>query len=159
MPTARYDWPEDAADPDFEVRFRWEMHHGRPECVALEVISMGGAPIRPATLRAITLSSLVRRAYADEAQKHAIQQLQSPVRRAAFLRDHAGLRPSVWTEQRLGELVMVWTSAIAAGDNPRKEVATHFNISEAAAAKALRRARRLGLLPQEVDEETERPDA
>lgn len=151
-------WPDAARGP-WAVVTHWTAIDGRAECVGIEVRSFRHdgetdnpwrqLPLQYETTGTVT-TSLVRGI--------PIAQVISDTRRAeaaGFQFDVPEQRDEAWAAERrvwqglsrYEEAARIYSEAYKAGRSPTRAVARYFQISYAAAAKLVVRARQHGLLP------------
>lgn len=131
-------WP-DPEDGPFKLTLRWSRVDGRPYVAGfhLDPVSTEAPPVTTSLLRDLRLSEIM---IEDREQLEHIPQVKPPAGLAI-----EGMRPA--TVKRLQRAAEIYLKAWQAGERPTKEVGRRMNLSPAAAANLVRRAREVGLLP------------
>lgn len=150
-------WPDRDEGP-WLIDFEFQPIAGRAECVGIQVTSARpldaqpwqaggklpevGIPLTTSVLRGIRLSELVTEIRETNAELAAMLDEQEEARAFAA---PPGMRPA--TARRLQRAAEAYQEAWRRGQPPTQAVAQRLNVSTAAAASLVARARSAGLLP------------
>lgn len=132
-------WPDPESGP-YLVTLNWARKDGRPFVSGLHVDPLGDdpAPVTTSLLRDLKLAEIM---IEDREQLDHIPQVK-PAANVVI----EGMRPA--TVARLQRAAHIYMQAWRAGERPTKEVGRRMNLTPAAAANVVRRAREAGLLPK-----------
>lgn len=134
-------WPDPETGP-YLLTLRWVRVAGRPKLagVHVDLDDLQGPPVTTSTLRDLKLGEIMVEDREKLPYQAAIQQLTEPLSVKV-----AGLRPA--TVRRLHRAAEIYVAAWRVGEPPTKAVEQEMNLTPAAAANLVRRAREVGLLP------------
>lgn len=131
-------WPDSGAGP-YRLTLRWGRENGRPRVIGLhlDLDASDGPALTTSLLRDLKLAEIM---VEDRERLKAVPQVKRPAEMVI-----QGMRPS--TVRRLHRAADIYLTAWQAGLKPTKEVGRRMNVSPAAAANLVRRAREAGLIP------------
>lgn len=132
-------WPDPDSGP-WLLTLLWQRHDGRPEVAGLHL-----TPLDPANRAVVTTSLLRDLRLAELAAEERMKLAHEPAPPKDPEVVLAGMRPA--TARRLALAAEIYREAWSRGAAPRKEVAARLNVTPAAAANLITRARSVGLLP------------
>jgi hypothetical protein len=151
-------WPDRLEGP-FLLTLVWQEVDGRAEVVGMELnsvrsealkrsrfaesLSDTGTPLTTTMLRNLKLSEIAADTRTSLEFLHR-EVLRQPTKAAAYDLG-SSMRPA--TVKRLREVADAYRRAWARGQHPTKAVAKRLNVTDAAAANLVSRARSIGLLP------------
>jgi hypothetical protein len=137
-------WPDPDAGP-YLLTLYWKRRNGRPEPVGINLIHHGAGSGKTESFLTLTTSLLrevkLAEIVAEDRERLAYIPPAPPTPDEVV----AGMRPA--TARRLGRAAEVYQAAWHAGSPPTQAVAQQMNVSVAAAANLVRRARQAGFLP------------
>jgi hypothetical protein len=139
--TTQRRWPDEETGP-WLLTIYWARRNGRPFPVGMQLVpdgmeAAGEVTLMTSTLRDLRIAEIV---IEDREQLKHQPEPQPP----ADLRI-AGMRES--TVRRLQRTAGIYVAAWQAGEPPTQTVARRMNLTQAAAANLVRRAREAGFLP------------
>lgn len=134
-------WPDPQEGP-WRLTLYWTRRNGRPVPVGMQLVAESDAEAEYLTLMTSTLRD-VRIAEIVAEDRELLQ--HQPERKLTPELKIAGMRPS--TVRRLHRAADIYQTAWQAGEPPTQAVARRMNLTTAAAANLVRRAREAGLLP------------
>ena len=134
-------WPDPETGP-YLLTLKWARVDGRPKLagVHVDLDDLQGPPVTTSLLRDLKLGEIMVEDREKLPYEPVIQQLTEPLSVKV-----AGLRPA--TARRLHRAAELYVAAWRAGEPPTKAVEREMNVTPAAAANLVRRAREVGLLP------------
>lgn len=138
MEETRRRWPDPDIGP-YRLTLIWSRVSGRPQVAGLhlDAIADDAPALTTSLLRDLKLAEIM---IEDREQLNHIPQVKPPANVAI-----EGMRPA--TVKRLQRAADIYLTAWRAGERPTKEVGRRMNLTPAAAANLVRRAREAGLLP------------
>ncbi|WP_213004756.1 hypothetical protein [Paractinoplanes toevensis] len=138
MEETRRRWPDPEGGP-YQLTLIWTRVNGRPQVAGLHLdpISDGAPAVTTSLLRDLKLAEIM---IEDREALDHIPQVKLPADVVV-----EGMRPA--TVKRLRRAAEIYLAAWRAGERPTKEVGRRMNLTPAAAANLVRRAREAGLLP------------
>jgi hypothetical protein len=136
--TTRRRWPDPDKGP-YMLTLYWSRATGRPQVAGMHIDpDAGDAPaLTTSLMRELKLAEIM----IEDREK--LDHIEQPKPRSDLR--VAGMRPS--TVRRLERAAGLYLAAWHQGVPPTKEVARRMNLSQAAAANLVRRAREVGMLP------------
>lgn len=131
-------WPDPDMGP-YKLTLLWSRANGRPQVAGLHLdpIADDAPAVTTSLMRDLKLAEIM---IEDREQLAHIPQLKAPAEVVI-----EGMRPA--TVKRLQRAAEIYLAAWRAGEPPTKEVGRRMNLSPAASANLVRRAREIGLLP------------
>ncbi len=138
METTERRWPDPESGP-YRLTLMWTRVNGRPQVAGLHLDPIGDdAPqVTTSLMRDLKLAEIM---IEDREQLKHIPQVKPDPELVI-----EGMRPA--TVRRLQRAAEIYQTAWRAGERPTKEVGRRMNLTPAAAANLVRRAREVGLLP------------
>lgn len=138
MEETRRRWPDPEQGP-YQLTLAWSRVNGRPQVSGLHIdaITDDAPAVTTSLLRDLKLAEIM---IEDRERLDHIPQVKPDPELVI-----EGMRPA--TVKRLQRAAEIYQTAWRAGERPTKEVGRRMNLTPAAAANLVRRAREAGLLP------------